>query len=326
MEYSITNLAVDNVGENVYVKAFAEGVEMEQRENLLLVSVLFASYNHEKYVEASIRSIMTQEGVKFELIVIDDGSTDRSPAILEKLQKEFDFQYIHRPNKGLVATMNELLAMARGKYFCSFASDDIMPAGRLAEQSAYLENHPEVPACFGQIITMDGEGRLASRIDPRYEKSMPQVTFEEFFLGQKEIHGCSEMIRVADFREWGGYDGRIAQEDFQMILKLLSKHSPLPVIRTVCCHYRIHGKNASSAETAENVDKLYTNMLQTVELYRSHPLYKKAVKLWKMRWFSALAYKNKVHAITKLPELASWTPAFIKRLPKLLIPSFLLRH
>lgn len=320
MEYSITNLAVSNVGENVYAKAFAVGVEMEQREQFPLVSVLMASYNHEKYVEAAVRSVMSQEGVKFELIVIDDGSKDGSPAILEKLSKELGFRYIHRENKGLVATCNELLEMAKGKYFCTFASDDIMPAGRLAEQSDYLQKHPQYIACFGQIKQMDSDGNVAENFDPRYLKSIPKVTFEQFFLGQREIHGCSEMLDVAAFREMGGYDASIGQEDFPMILRLLHKCSPLPVIKTDCCHYRIHGNNMSAANSVENVDFLYKNMLDTVDCYKDHPLYKKAKKLWKARYFSALTNCSKREALRRLPELASATSFFWLRTLKLILP------
>ena len=121
MEYSVTNMFAEKMTENVYVKAFAQGVKTEQRELPPVVSVLMASYNHENFVEAAVRSVMAQTGVMFELVVIDDGSTDSSPEILEKLSSELRFTYVHRENRGVVATMNELLSMARGKYFCSFA-------------------------------------------------------------------------------------------------------------------------------------------------------------------------------------------------------------
>lgn len=306
--------------EDVYAKAFAVGVEMEQREQFPLVSVLLASYNHAPYVEAAIRSIMDQKGVNFELIVIDDGSKDDSPVILEKLSKELGFRYVHRPNKGVVATCNELLSMARGKYFCTFASDDVMPAGRLAEQSDYLQKHPQYIACFGQIKQMDSNGLVSAKFDPRYLRSIPQVTFEQFFLGEREVHGCSEMLDVAVFRELGGFDASIGQEDFPMILRLLHKCSPLPVIKTACCHYRIHGNNMSAANSVENVDFLYKNMLDTVDCYKDHPLYKKAKKLWKARYFSALCNCCKREALKRLPELASATPFFWLRTLKLILP------
>lgn len=285
-----------------------------------LVSVLLASYNHERFVEEAVRSIMSQTGVDFELIVIDDGSKDKSPQILKRLSNELGFKYVHRENRGVVATLNELLSLASGKYFCTFASDDIMPAGRLAEQSSYLESNPQAIACFGQIKAMDVNGNIEPNFDARYLRSIPQVTFEQFFLGERELHGCSEMLKLQDFKQMGGFDATIGQEDFPMMLKLLHKCSPLPVVATDCCHYRIHGNNMSAANTVENVDFLYGNMLDTVELYREHALYEKAKKLWKARHFSALVNCSKREALKRLPSLASCTTYFWLRTLKFFIP------
>ena len=321
MEYSITNMFAQKMTENVYVKAFAQGEETEQRELPPVVSVLMASYNHEKFVEAAVRSVMAQRGVAFELIVIDDGSKDSSPKILEKLQAELGFTYVHRENKGLMPTMHELLSMARGKYFCTFASDDIMPKGRLEAQATYLESHPEDPMCFGQIIVMDAEGRHGDTPDPRYTRSIPRVTFEQFFLGQREIHGCTEMIRLNVFREMGGYDSEYPFEDFPQWLKFLHKFGSLPVLPALCCYYRVHGNNMSS-----NRALMYGTFLKVLERYKDHPLYPKVVKIWKSHWFSALCYSDKKEALRKLPELGSFSLPFLKRLPKLFIPRFLLKQ
>ena len=326
MEYSITNMFAEKMTENVYVKAFAQGVETEQRELPPVVSVLMASYNHEKFVEAAVRSVMSQQGVSFELIVIDDGSTDRSPEILERLQGEFGFTYIHRENKGVVATMNELLSMARGKLFCSFASDDMMPPDRLKVQSDYLNNHPQSKACFGQVYVMDEQGNVDSKPYARYFKSIPEVSFEEFILGKKEIHGCSEMIDVAEFRRLGGYNESCFQEDYPMILKLLHEYGSLPVINCPCCYYRIHGNNLSSLDNKDSINKIFAGMMDAVENYREHALYPKAVRHLKAVWFSALAYRNKGECLKRLPKLANLSLEFFTHLPKLFIPSFLLKH
>lgn len=321
MEYSVTNMFAEKMDENVYVKAFVQGSETEQREMPPLVSVLMASYNHEKYVEAAVRSIMAQKGVAFELIVIDDGSTDSSPEILERLQAELKFSYIHRPNRGLVATMNELVSMARGKYFCSFASDDIMPQGRLEKQSAYLELHPEESLCFGQIVLMDKDGNHGEEFDPRYTRSIPRVTFDEFFLGEKEVHGCSEMIRLDFFREYGGYDTEFPFEDFPLWLKFFKICGFISVLPVNCCYYRQHGNNMSLDNTL-----MYGTFLKVLERYSDHKRYKEAVNIWKSHWFSMLAYRDKIDAIRKLPQLWSFSLPFLKRFPKLFIPRFLLKR
>ena len=169
-----------------------------------LVSVLLASYNHEAYIEASVRSVMSQKGVSFELIVIDDGSRDSSPEILEKLAQELGFVYKHRENKGVMATLSELIGLAKGSFFCTFASDDMMPMGRLKAQADYLMAHPEKIACFGQIVKMDKDGNRALMPDPRYLHSIPEVSFEEYVkleegetdFGFTFIYKCADIFGV----------------------------------------------------------------------------------------------------------------------------------
>jgi hypothetical protein len=177
--------SVISMAEGLGMDVLTEGVETEQREHVPLVSVLMASYNHEQYVEAAVRSVMEQKGVDFELVVIDDGSTDHSPDILEKLQGELGFRYVHRENKGFVPTMNELLSLARGKYYCSFASDDIMPPDRLKKQSDFLSRHPRSVACFGQIKTLSPEGEVSAEVVPLYMKNVPEVSFEQVIVSDR---------------------------------------------------------------------------------------------------------------------------------------------
>ena len=321
MEYSITNMFAEKMTEDVYVKAFAEGVETEQREHVPLVSVLLASYNHEKYVEAAVRSVMEQKGVDFELVVIDDGSTDHSPDILEKLQGELGFRYIHRENKGLIGTMNELLSLARGKYFCSFASDDIMPPDRLKKQSDFMERHPRSVACFGQIKMLLEDGSVSNDVVPLYLRNVPQVSFEQVLVSDRALHGCSEMFVTEAVRSLGGYDTRFYFEDMPLFLALLFKYGPQPASADfVCCYYRIHGENMHGDHS-----RMYREILRLLDLYKSHRLYAYACKRWKARWFSTLAYKDREEAFRMLPKLASFSPAFLLRLPKLFIPKRFLK-
>ena len=316
MEYSVTNMFAQKMTENVYVKAFAEGEEMEQRELPPMVSVLLASYNHEKYIEAAVRSVMEQKGVAFELIVLDDGSKDKSPEILEKLSAELKFRYIHRENKGVVATLNEMLELARGKYFCTFSSDDIMPPDRLRKQSDYLVSHPEAAGCFGQVKPMSENGIVSENLDPVFLKSVPEIRFEEFFLGLKPLHGCAEMFVTEKVRRLGGYDTRFFFEDYPLYLKVLYEYGPQPVLPDiVCCHYRDHGNNMHA-----NHNRMYAEFLRIIALYKDHKLYSQAVKNWKANWFSALAYAQKGEALKRLPQLATFSAAFFKRWPKLFIP------
>ena len=286
------------------------------------VSVILPSYNHEPYVEAAVRSVMEQTGVDFELIVIDDGSMDRSPEILKRLSEELGFTFIHRPNKGVVATLNEALSLARGLYVCSFSSDDIMPPDRLKNQSDFLDAHPEAAVCFGQVMPLFDDGKLGE-MDVRYLRSVPKVTFKESFLGQKALHGCAEMFVREKILAIGGYDNRYYFEDYPLYLKILDHYGPQPVSKDfVCCYYREHGDNLHV-----NHDRIYGEILRLLaENYSSHPLYQKAVRAWKSNWFSAVAAQNKLKAIRLIPKVISLSPRFWFRLPKLFIPRKLLKY
>lgn len=286
------------------------------------VSVILPSYNHEPYVESAVRSVMEQTGVDFELIVIDDGSKDRSPEILKRLSEELGFMFIHRPNKGVVATLNEALSLARGLYVCSFSSDDIMPPDRLKNQSDFLDAHPEAVACFGQVMPLFDDGKLGE-MDVRYLRSVPQVTFKESFLGQKALHGCAEMFVREKILAIGGYDNRYYFEDYPLYLKILDHYGPQPVSKDfVCCYYREHGDNLHV-----NHDRIYGEILRLLaENYSSHPLYKKAVRAWKSNWFSAVAAQSKLKALRLIPRVISLSSRFWFRLPKLFIPRKLLKY
>ena len=286
------------------------------------VSVILPSYNHEPYVESAVRSVMEQTGVDFELIVIDDGSKDRSPEILKQLSEELGFTFIHRPNKGVVATLNEALSLARGLYVCSFSSDDIMPPDRLKNQSDFLDAHPEAVACFGQVMPLFDDGKLGE-MDVRYLRSVPQVTFKESFLGQKALHGCAEMFVREKILAIGGYDNRYYFEDYPLYLKILDHYGPQPVSKDfVCCYYREHGDNLHV-----NHDRIYGEILRLLaENYSSHPLYKKAVRAWKSNWFSAVAAQSKLKALRLIPRVISLSPRFWFRIPKLFIPRKMLKY
>ncbi len=285
-----------------------------------LVSVLLASYNHEKYVEAAVRSIMEQKGVAFELLVIDDGSSDSSPEILERLSRELNFKYRHRPNKGFVPTLNELLSEARGKYFCTFASDDIMAPGRLSLQSAYLKAHPEKVACAGLVRIFRADGSLEEQPDSRYAK-VKNASFEDILLGNAELHGESEMIVREKFAELGNYDESFRFEDLPTWLALSDRFGDIPVLPVICSYYR-----DLPTSMHRNLNFIYSEILAVVNRYADRPVGKKAKNRWKTRWFSSLAYSQKKEAFRLLPKLANASLFFWKHFPKLFVPQKFLKY
>lgn len=279
------------------------------------VTVLIPCYNHERFVEEAVRSVMAQEGVEVELRVVDDGSHDGSPGVLARLARELGFSLVLRENRGLVPTLRELSREIQTGYFCSMASDDRMPAGRLAAQVEILERHPEAPACAGQARIMDEHGVLAPDLLRRYLRSLPEISFERIFLGTGEIHGASVLIRTEAFRRAGGYDSRFSIEDLPLWLALTRGGDSILVSDVEACHYRQHGSNLHS-----RTDFMYGQILSILEAHRDHPLFAKARRHWKAAWWSEVASVSRRAALRRIPELGSWDPAFLRRLAKLLLP------
>ena len=283
-----------------------------------LVTVVVPSYRHAPYVEACIRSIAAQDYPSLQLVVVDDGSDDGSPEIVRRLGEELGFEAVLAPHRGFLPTVQDLFSRARGTYYVSMGSDDVMPPGRLARQVAHLEAHPGTVACTGQALELHDDGSLHPM--PQYRSGVPEVSFEDLLLGRKELHTVSMMWRLDAFRAVGGYDPAHAIEDFPLWLKLARTYGPIHVLPDVLTHYRVHGANLSL-----QIGKIFPQALAALEAHRDHPSFPKAVATWKAAWFSQLCQTDRLEAVRKLPELASLDPAFLGRLPKLLLPRALQR-
>ena len=128
------------------------------------VSVCMPVYNTERYVAEAVESILAQTFGDFEFIIIDDGSTDGSRAILERYAKQDDrIRLISRPNTGIVGARNEALGMARGELIAVMDSDDVALPERFEVQVAYLREHPEVVCLGSKVRFIDEAGRFLLR-------------------------------------------------------------------------------------------------------------------------------------------------------------------
>ena len=118
-----------------------------------LVSVVLSVYNAEKHIVEAIESILTQSYKNFEFIIIDDGSTDGSLEIIKSYDDE-RIILISRENKGLIASLNEGIEQAKGKYIARMDADDISLSSRFEEQVTFMEMHEEVGICGTTIIKL----------------------------------------------------------------------------------------------------------------------------------------------------------------------------
>ena len=126
------------------------------------VSVVVPSYNHAPFVELTLRSIFRQTFAPAELLVIDDGSTDSSPKIIEPVLHDCPFpcELVARQNHGLSATLNEGFERTRGKYFAYLGSDDLWLPDFLRARVSLLESQPDAVLAYGHAYFVDEQGRI----------------------------------------------------------------------------------------------------------------------------------------------------------------------
>lgn len=242
-----------------------------------LVSVIIPSYNHEKFVCDSIQSVINQSYQNIELIVIDDGSTDSSVEKIQELvprcEKRFTrFEFRHRPNKGLSATLNEALKWAQGEYFSSLASDDIILEDKIKIQSEFLKQNKNCIAVFGGISVIDHDSnQVKNRI-----KKRKNYTFEQILLLEHELPATTQLIRSNALKKIGGYDAEVKIEDWYMWL-LLAQEGELCYLPVLFAKYRLHDNNMH-----KQTSLMHDSRMMILNEYQNHIFFNKAKKraLW----------------------------------------------
>lgn len=211
-----------------------------------LVSVLMPAYNAERYVAEAVQSILDQTFTDFELIVIDDGSTDSTRAILERFTaRDSRIHLSSRANRGVAATRNECLALSRGEFIAVLDSDDVALPDRLARQLKYLDDHPDCLALGSRALIIDPEG---DPLDEWFiETSHEAIDAKNIGSGISAICHSSVLMRRADVLAVGGYrDEAVPAEDLDLWLRL-AEHGRLANLPETLTKYRVHDGGISRA-------------------------------------------------------------------------------
>lgn len=183
------------------------------------LTVLMPVYNAERFVAQTIDSVLAQTFRDFEFLIINDGSTDRSPEILQDYARRDDrIRLISRPNTGYVVALNEGLELSRGEFVARIDADDLADPRRLELQLARMRREPELVALGSNARAMDEEGRMLG------DYSVP-LTHEEIeashLRGSSTIHHPAVMLRPEAVKQIGGYRKELMPcEDFDLWLRL----------------------------------------------------------------------------------------------------------
>lgn len=199
------------------------------------VSVIIPSFNHEKYIGTAIQSVLDQTYQDFELVITDDGSTDRSVDIIKSFSDKRIKLFIFDKNSGACAAANNCILNSSGEYIAMLSSDDFFYPDKLEKQVAFFDFNPKVGIVFGlpQMITEQGDPlSLVQRkhFDSIFNKPNRDrhEWLNHFFNHGNCLCHPSALIRRECYEKVGLYDRRFASlPDFDFWIR-------------VCNHYDIH--------------------------------------------------------------------------------------
>ena len=207
------------------------------------VSVVMPAFNAARYVPEAIESVLSQTLTDFEFIIVNDGSTDRTAAILsEYCKRDQRIKVLSRPNRGIAASRNDGLEAARAELIASMDSDDVALPNRLEIQVAFLKKHPRVVCVGGAGELIDEKGRYLTTM--RLPTSHDEIT-KAALAGHTPIWGPAATFRRERAKKVGGFSREVeSAEDLDLWLKLgeigLLANLPEAVVR-----YRLHPESVS---------------------------------------------------------------------------------
>jgi glycosyltransferase involved in cell wall biosynthesis len=235
------------------------------------VSVCMPVYNCERYVAEAVESVLAQTFRDFDFLIIDDGSTDGSLRILERYAAlDPRIRLISRLNQGLVASLNELVNLAKGEFLARMDADDIAMPERFEKQVDYLRTHPECAVVGSRVWDTDADGDPVAEY-PTLSDHEEIDAFHFQMKGPALIHP-SIMMRRAAVLAIGGYRNFVLSEEVDLYLRLAERWR-LARVPDYLLKYRIHTANYSrSPQTREWSYRVNSEILTEAYQRRNLPV------------------------------------------------------
>lgn len=239
-----------------------------------LVSVLIPAYNHENYIQETIESIINQTYPNIELIILDDGSKDKTWEKITELKPKCEnrFVKIHfetKQNEGTCITLNKLLKLSSGEFVYIIASDDLAKPQAIEKEVKFLQNNPDYALAVGDNEYVDSMGKQIFRTQKAFTSNIKNAkykTVKEFLSSKLKIDFLSDdfgsyktlykenyipngyLIRKNIFETIGNFTKNAPLEDFWLMLQI-SKYKKMKYIDEILFSYRIHDTNTIGNST-----------------------------------------------------------------------------
>ena len=227
---------------------------LNQPANAAVVSIIIPSYNHAHYLSHTLRSVLVQTYDDWEAIIVDDGSTDDTSAVVAQFADP-RVRYIHQQNRGLPAARNAGIAAAQGSYLAFLDADDEWEPDFLARCTAVLERNAEAAGVYTGHHYCDETGLILP------QSSVPCVPADQ--LRRRLLEGgffppCAVVVRADAVREAGLFDTSLAGrgvEDWDLWLRITRRH-PMLALPEPIARYRVHPGSMSTNAAAMHAGRL----------------------------------------------------------------------
>jgi glycosyltransferase involved in cell wall biosynthesis len=243
-----------------------------------LISVILPVYNGQKYLNQAIDSILCQTYADFELIVIDDGSTDATGSIMGAY-RDPRIRYVRQENTGIGGALRHGCNLAGGTYFARMDADDICFPNRLEIQKKYLDDNPDTVLVSSAVVYIDDSGNAIGRSFPYTSDSVIRKKLQTM----NPVCHPGVMMRTEAYKKSVGYLDIQPFEDHILWLSM-SRTGKLHNFRFPLLYYRVLEDSASRTIPAEQSkmlfgflhEKLKNGNLQSREIKEYYELYREA--------------------------------------------------
>ncbi|WP_145856928.1 glycosyltransferase family 2 protein [Pedobacter suwonensis] len=208
-------------------------------------TILIPSYNCGNYLLECLGSILRQNYDDYEILLIDDGSTDQTEKIIRSLEITNLRYYQNKSNLGIVPTLNRGLKLAKGKYIARMDADDVMLGNRLTEQIEFLENNPDFGMIGGSYQIMDGSGIYRDTVHTRNDPDFLKLSL----MFRNQFHHAAITMRAEIAKELK-YSTKFPYcEDHELWIRF-SEVSKVNNLKGIYLSYRWHVNNSCSKNQA----------------------------------------------------------------------------
>lgn len=236
------------------------------------VSVITTVHNEERYIQQAIDSVLEQSFQDFELVIVDDGSTDGTGKLIKSYTDPRIRSFRHVPRIGVTKSLNVALEKARGSFIARLDGNDVCHPHRLERQLSFLCRNPSIGLLGTNIDYIDQESNLLFDGSTRYTRAYSRNYWRWKLLWSTPLVHSSVMIRRSVLQKAGGrYDEHFPYAQDYELWARVSRLADVFILPAALLHYRVHDGISTSKKCAQGRCH-YSIAKSQLERFLEHPI------------------------------------------------------